>query len=208
MFGIGTTASTPARGGSGTAPRKSARGWEGFKSVFSGGNGVFYAITKDGKLMFYRHTGHKDGVKLWEDAKEVGSGWGSFKSVFSGGDGILYAITYEGKLLWFKQIGFAQGAKSWLGPKEIKTKGTESWADYKHVFSAGPRTFGTPTLPRIALDKVVIYAIDSEGKLWWYGHRGYATGANFLDDRTQVGHGWGDFTSVFALMPDAADGVR
>jgi hypothetical protein len=134
--------------------------------------------------------------------------WANYKTVFSGGDGIVYAITYEGKLLWFKQIGFAQGAKSWLGPKEIKAKGTENWADYKHVFSAGARTFGTPTLPRIALDRVVIYAIDAEGKLWWYGHRFYGTGENFLNDRSLVGHGWGDFTSVFALLPDAADVVR
>jgi hypothetical protein len=97
---------------------------------------------------------------------------------------------------------------AWLGPKEIKAKGTENWADYTHVFSAGARTFGTPDAPRIALDKVVIYAIDAEGNLWWYGHRGYGTGANFLDDRVLVGRGWGDVTSVFALLPDAAEVVR
>ena len=107
-----------------------------------------------------------------------------------------------------KHIGFAQGAKSWLGPKEIKTKGTENWADYKQAFSAGTRTFATPTAPRIALDKAVIYAIDADGKLWWYGHRGNGVGANFLDDLRQVGQGMGDFPTVFALLPDAANVVR
>ena len=95
-----------------------------------------------------------------------------------------------------------------LGPKEIKATGTENWADYKFVFSAGARTFGTPTAPRIALDKIVIYAIDNEGKIWWYGHRGYGTGADFLNDRVLVGNGWGDVTTVLALLPDAADVVR
>ncbi len=97
---------------------------------------------------------------------------------------------------------------SWLGPKEIKAVGTENWADYRHVFSAGARTFGTPSVPRIALDKIVIYAIDAEGKLWWYGHRGYGTGANFFNDRVLVGTGWGDVTKVIALLPDAAEVVR
>ncbi len=191
-----------------TGAKEVGSDWAGFKSVFSGGNGVLYAITKSGKLLLYRHAGHKGGAKLWENAKEVGSDWGNYKTVFSGGDGIVYAITYDGKLLWFKHLGFAQGTNSWVGPKEIKAKGTENWADYKQVFSAGPRTFGTPELPRIALDKVVIYAIDAEGRLWWYGHRGYGTGANFLNDRALIGSGWGDFTSVFALLPDAAEAVR
>jgi hypothetical protein len=178
-------------------------GWESFKHVFSGGNGVVYAITPDGKLMFYRHTGHKEGLRVWEPTKEVGSGWGDFKTVFSGGDGIVYAVTHDGKLLWYKHTGFVQGAKSWLPAKEIKAVGTESWADYKHVFSAGPRLFGG-----IAHDKVIIYAIDAEGRLFWYGHRGYNIGANFINDRKQVGNGWGDFTKVVALLPDAPDVVR
>jgi hypothetical protein len=96
----------------------------------------------------------------------------------------------------------------WVGPKEIEAKGTENWAEYTHVFSAGVRTFGTPTMPRPGLDMIVIYAIDREGKLWWYRHRGYRNGTNFLDDRVLVGDGWGDVTGVFALLPDAADVVR
>ncbi len=96
----------------------------------------------------------------------------------------------------------------WLGPKEIEAKGTENWADYTHVFSAGVRTFGTATLPRPGLDKIVIYAIDREGKLWWYGHRGYRNGTNFLDDRVLVGDGFGDVTSVFALLADAPEVIR
>lgn len=183
-------------------------GWNGFRHVFSGGNGVMYAVTQAGKLMYYVHTGHKGGERIWEPAKEVGSGWGDYKTVFSAGDGIVYAVTHEGKLLWFKHVGFAQGAKSWLGPKEIQTVGTENWADYKHVFSAGIWLFGKPGEPRVALDKSVIYAIDQEGKLYWYGHRGYDVGAPFQAARKLVGTGWGDFVQVMALLSDRADAVR
>lgn len=182
--------------------REVGTGW-GYKQVFSGGNGVVYVITDAGKLMFYRHTGHKDGAKVWEPAKEVGSGWGDYKTVFSGGDGFIYAVTQEGKLLWYNHLGFGDGSRSWAPVKEITTIGNDNWASYTHVFSAGPRYIGNPTL-----DKMVIYAIDGTGNLYWYGQSNWTTGRSFLGARKLVGTGWGDYTQVFALLPDASDIVR
>jgi hypothetical protein len=59
-------------------------GWGDFKQVFSGGNGVIYAIAADGTLNWYRHNGYATGAGLetpgaWEGAKNVGHGWGDFK---------------------------------------------------------------------------------------------------------------------------------
>ncbi len=39
-------------------------GWD-FKHVFSGGNGVIYAVTNDNRLLWYRHTGFADGRDAW-----------------------------------------------------------------------------------------------------------------------------------------------
>ena len=73
---------------------KVGNGWN-FKHVFSGGDGIIYAITQnDEHLLWYRHDGRNDGTFRWasNEGRKVGNGW-NFKHVFSGGDGIIYAIT-------------------------------------------------------------------------------------------------------------------
>jgi hypothetical protein len=49
----------------------------------------------------------------------------------------------------------------------------------------------------------VIYAIDEEGGLWWYRHRGYLSGEAFWEGPNQVGEGWNEFSEVVA----GGDGV-
>jgi hypothetical protein len=39
-------------------------GWN-FKQVFSGGDGIIYAVTDAGKLLWYRHLGFEDGSDKW-----------------------------------------------------------------------------------------------------------------------------------------------
>ena len=71
-------------------------GWNNFKQVFSGGDGIIYA-TQDteldprtgrqtgGQLLWYRHDGRGDGSFKWAEGlgKTVGNGW-NFWHVFSG----------------------------------------------------------------------------------------------------------------------------
>jgi len=68
-------------------PKKVGSGWGGFTKLFSGGDGVIYAVQDNGDLVWYRHDGHNDGSFRWAAAaaKKVGSGWYKFtlKQVFT-----------------------------------------------------------------------------------------------------------------------------
>jgi hypothetical protein len=67
-------------------------GWAGFKFLFSGGNGIIYAVDQQGQLLFYRdHT--QDGTGDVNTPSVIGlGGWAGFKFLFSGGNGIIYAV--------------------------------------------------------------------------------------------------------------------
>jgi hypothetical protein len=59
-------------------------GWNGFKSVFSGGDGVIYAITTDGNLLFYRDK-NRDGTGDVAGSTVIGHGsWNQMWQVFAG----------------------------------------------------------------------------------------------------------------------------
>ena len=65
-------------------PREVGRGWQNFKHVFSSGEGVIYAVTKEGKLLWYQHQGFLTGSNIWLGPREVGiSGWENFEHVFA-----------------------------------------------------------------------------------------------------------------------------
>ena len=54
-------------------------GWNEFRAVFGGGDGVIYAIQPDGVLLWYYHDGRNQGTFEWQGAKQVGTGWQSFR---------------------------------------------------------------------------------------------------------------------------------
>ena len=108
-------------------------GWNGFKQVFSGGNGVIYAVTpyvpavyptttgghyipaSGGELKWYRHTGQADGSFRWAagSGNVVGTGWGDFKELFSGGDGVIYGVNSDDELVWYRHDGRTDGSFHW-----------------------------------------------------------------------------------------------
>lgn len=55
------------------------------RQVFSGGDGVIYAVMDNGDLLWFRHDGRGDGSFKWADnhPRKVGVGW-NMKAVFSG----------------------------------------------------------------------------------------------------------------------------
>src|SRR5687768_13355025 len=66
-------------------PNEVGTGWNGFSTVFSGGEGVIYAIQEasrdlrtgqrtGGHLLWYRHDGRSDGTSNWHGPKTVGNG--------------------------------------------------------------------------------------------------------------------------------------
>ncbi len=166
-------------------PRPVWFGWGGFKQVFAGGGNVIYAITPDGRLLWYRHNGFNEGGDLttWVGPKEVGHGWQNVRAVFSGSDGVIYAITDDGTLKWYRHLGFADGSVSWDGPKDVGS----GWAQFKQVFAMG---------------RGVIYAITNDGTLKWYKHNAYLDGRGLNSPGAwtgpiDLGNGWANYSVVF-----------
>ena len=62
-------------------------GWN-MKHVFSGGNGIIYAINQQNQLLWYKHLGNLDGTDRWQTTPEkkgyIGVGW-DMKIVTGGG---------------------------------------------------------------------------------------------------------------------------
>jgi hypothetical protein len=166
-------------------PRPVDSGWADFKQVFAGDNGSLYAITNDGILRLYQHSGFETGLTTsesgWLPPQSLSKGWGNFKQAFSGGGGVLYAITSDGILKWYKH-GVANGKVTWEGPKDVGT----GWDKFRQVYSGG---------------NGVLYALTFNGKLMWYRHVAYLSGdamgtPGAWQGAKEVGSGWGDFKQV------------
>ena len=210
-------------------PKVVGCGWGVFKHVFSGSDGVVYAITADGRLLWYRHLGYRSGggVETWQGPTQVGTGWGHFLNVVSQGDGVIYGVQPDGALTWYKHLGYLDGRPVWEGPKNVDT----GWAAYKQIAPAGSGEF---------------YVVEADGTLRWLRHKNYLTGGVAGPDVAEagrpevlytavgprvlerpdvlrrvpniavlmrwesrvVGTGWGGFRSVVALIPRAPDPVR
>jgi hypothetical protein len=184
----------PADAGEWSGPKPAGQGWESFTKVFPGGEGVIYAIARDGTLVWYRHRGSQDGSAAWEGPKTVGNGWGNFVHVFGGGDGVIYAIARDGALVWYRHGGFQNGSLQWEGPRTVGS----GWAAFKDVFSAGNGR---------------IFAVAADGSLLAYTHKGFKTGvganvAGAWEGPQMLGGGWQAFANVFTLLPVTPAAVR
>jgi hypothetical protein len=66
-------------------------GWSDFDFLFSGGDGIIYAVDQAGQLLFYRDY-TQNGTGDVDTPSVIGlGGWTDFKFLFSGGNGIIYA---------------------------------------------------------------------------------------------------------------------
>jgi hypothetical protein len=60
-------------------------GWNAVASAFSGGDGVIYAMKRDGDLYWYNHTGFANGNPTWASAPTgnvIGRHWGGMVRIF------------------------------------------------------------------------------------------------------------------------------
>jgi predicted lipoprotein with Yx(FWY)xxD motif len=173
------------------SPIKVGTGWNSFKQVFAADDGVIYAITQSGDLLWYQHLGQSNGAVSWANSGspiKVGSGWNGFKQVFAADDGVIYAITQGGDLLWYQHLGRSDGTVKWANSGSPIKVGN-GWL-FDHVFAANDG---------------VIYAVTSTGDLLWYRHQGRSDGTvnwAYPGGGIKVGSGW-HFRQVFA----AEDGV-
>jgi Tachylectin len=160
-------------------PKQLATGWTDVVHAFSTGEGVFYTITTDGTLNWYRYV---NGTLAGPN--KVGRGWTDVRGVFSIGGGVIYVIRNDGKLEWLRHNGYLTGegvekSGTWIGPKEVGS----GWSIYQHVFSSGDG---------------IIYGVAADGKLMWYRHRGFKDGTMSWEGPRQVGTGWLNLVDVFA----------
>ena len=112
----------------------------------------------------------------------------------------IYAVRTDGHLGWYRHNGAELGSGAdkpgaWVGGEQGSGPG---WGGMKQILPGGGN---------------VIYAIANDGRLYWYGHRSYGGGASFktasyVARPQQVGHGWGEFPQVIALLPGMPDAVR
>jgi Tachylectin len=124
-------------------------GWQGMKFLFSGDNGIIYAVNQQGQLLFYRDS-TQNGTGDVNTPKVIGlDGWQSMKFLFSGGNGIIYAVKPQGQLLFYRD-NTQNGTGDVNTPKVI---GQGGWQNMKFLFSGGDG---------------IIYAVNQQGQLLFY----------------------------------------
>ena len=135
--------------------------WGSFTQVFSGGNGVLYAIDVQGDLHWYKDT-HRDGTQMDRHVPNqgaiIGVGWDRFTTVFSTGNGVIFARNPAGYLFWYK---------------DLSQHGTSDWdpGSSTRVGSGfDPTSLPLPLLRRgqCRLATRVIYAIDRGAELRFF----------------------------------------
>ncbi len=155
-------------------------GWQSFRAVFGGGDGVIYAIQPDGALLWYYHDGRNQGTFDWQGKKQVGTGWQTFRQVFAGDGGVIYGLRSDGVLMWYRHLGRRDGSFRWQGPFQVGT----GWNSFTAV-TAGPDG--------------CLYGILPNGSLLWYRHYGHDQGYPIWAGRVQVGSGWQGIDSIWAV---------
>jgi hypothetical protein len=127
-------------------------GWDGFRRVFAGGNGILYAVTQNGELLYFRDMSG-NGTWNWQypEGKAIGYGWHEFLHVFSAGDGTIYAVHPSGELLYYKDLA-RDGSSNWAFYGSGQPIGS-GWGNFLHVFGG---------------EDGIIYAIQQDGTLLYY----------------------------------------
>lgn len=208
-------------GGNGEADRSGAtgwhpnsgsavgNGWQNFRQVMGGGDGVVFAIAENGNLLWYRYDGegepgHSGGLGWHPNSgNPIGRGFDGFIDVFcsphqgrNSPGATIWGVTPDGDLRWYRYRGHGEadetGSIGW-DPNSGNVVGN-GWQNFLHIFSPSS----------------VIFAIGQEGELRWYSYGGNgeadrsgATGWQ-ANSGNHVGHGWENFREVFSGFSDAA----
>lgn len=81
--------------------------------MFSTGLGTLYAVSPDGILHWFRHTGFLTGSSEWLPHSEVGTGWTVNDRILSVGDGLIYGVYPNGSMLCHWHVGWQDGSPTW-----------------------------------------------------------------------------------------------
>lgn len=179
----GTNAPNGSTGWNSRSGGRIHQGWQNFKFLLSGGDGIIYAIKPTGELLFYQDllrngTNSPDGSSGWHpnSGSQIGEGWQNFQQVVSVGNGEIYGILPSGELLWYQDLA-RNGTQSWAASSGSQI-GT-GWQSFKHVFSGG---------------NGIIYAVKPTGELLWYQYMGEDGFPPWNPNSgNQIGNGWQNF---------------
>jgi hypothetical protein len=158
--------------------------WGRFTQVFSGGDGILYAVDAIGDLRWYKDT-HRDGTLMDGHVPNqgaiIGIGWNMYTTVISCGDGVIFGRDTAGNLAWYKDLA-RNGTSKW-DPRSAKVAWGFDPTSYPRLFSGGIKADGD----------VVIYAIDSRDGLRFYSWREHAGSAPTRNNNgvgLPIGPGW------------------
>ncbi len=154
-------------------------GWNEFKFLFSGGNGIIYAVDPAGRLLRYLDASQTGGGDVSNPFVIGQGGWKEFKFLFSGGNGIIYAVDPAGRLLRYLDASQTGGGDV-SNPFVI---GQGGWKEFKFLFSGG---------------NGIIYAVDPAGRLLRYLDASQ-TGGGDVSNPFVIGQGgWKEFKFLFS----------
>lgn len=153
-------------------------GWNQFLRVMAADDGVLYAVTNTGDLMWYRHESHAwiaetgmPGWRLGGGGLKVGDGWHDFAWSGVSSAGVVYAISADGTLRQFTHWGQAEG--------------TESWSQAA-IVGQGWNMFTVVTVSNDG----VFYGVHASGILSWYRHDGLVDATDRWRSVLEAGTGW------------------
>lgn len=182
-------------------------GWNQFKQVIPGGEGVIYGIKPDGSLVWYKHEGWLTGTPNWTSLSETvlstgsgeGSGWAAFKHVIYGGEGVFYVVSQNGQVGWYRHLGWQNGNNNWVSQSEkvLLPGGTagSGWAAFTQVHSASSGS---------------LYCVKPDGSMVSYLHLGWQTGERrWRSNRERVvvpgPAGWNGFKTITFMPIEPSD---
>ena len=193
-------------------PKLVGSGWQSFVQVIPAGQSGFYGLGVDGLLKWYRHDGFLDGTAKWKGPVNAGPGATATtaqKSVAlpspalsearntksSAASAITKGATTTAPSAASSAVS-KPGVATSLDPKKVETAAVGSAA--AQIIGSGVNWLGFKKI--VAGADGVLYAIGTDGALYWYRHQDY------VDTQPQpkwsgpflVGSGWQNFVHVFS----------
>ncbi|HTZ68448.1 MAG TPA: tachylectin-related carbohydrate-binding protein [Roseiarcus sp.] len=179
-------------------------GWNGFKFLCGGGDGLLFGVEPNGDLRWYQYTagdGVEDraGSRGWDSNSQniIGNGWANFVHLVctpkagrasSHPASTLYGVEANGDLRWYRYVGSGiadrSGNTGWA-PNSRNVIGN-GWQNFKILFAASSALFG----------------VERNGDLRWYSYEGDGTpdrsgGTGWHpNSRNIIGNGWDRFSRI------------
>ncbi len=163
-------------------------GWTGARFAWAGagGDGVVYALTWSGTLLWYRYDAQAQSWAVGS-GKAIGAGFvprTKIANVALGGDGSFYVVRANGQLVLYRHTGRLTGAAGWANPAGWVIG--SGWTGNEIIAPNGDGT---------------LYR-QYRGRLLWYRHSDPAGGPVVWAGPQAVGTGW----RFYDLLP-AGGGV-